>query len=222
MAHPVPGYKITTGYKKPGRLWAAGYHTGVDLAAPTGTKVYSTTDGTVKHVGWGGWGRAYGVHVIVQDSSGYRHGYMHLSATSVRVGQRVRAGTQVGRIGVTGNTTGPHLHLETRRSPYRYNNKIVNPELFFGATAGLEATTKTYLSRLKYGQRNSDSVKELQRALNKQYPDANIPVTGNYLSQTDKWVRKHQKDIKTKPDKKRKSFVGPVQAKALKLKNVVR
>lgn len=207
MAHPIPGRRVTTAYKKPGS-WAAGYHTGIDIAAPMSTKVYSVTSGKVVHVGWGGWGRAYGVQVIIDDGHGRRFDYCHLSRTAVRVNQRVSAGEYIGRVGSTGNSTGPHLHLEGRTYPYKYNNKIFNPEAFFNA-GGIN------LSNLKYGKRHSD-VKALQKALNSK-AGANLPVTGYYGPMTDTAVRKHQKDMGMNPDPPRKSYVGPRQAKALGL-----
>lgn len=225
MAHPLPGYRITTAYKRPGG-WSAGYHTGVDLAAPSGTPIRSMTSGTVEHVGWGGWGQAYGAHVIIRHGS-YKSGYMHMSATSVHRGQSVSAGQVIGRVGTTGNSTGPHLHLETRTSPYGYNNRIVNPEQFFGGGGGGGGSApKTYMSKLELGQRNSDSVKNLQRALKKAFPHApaakRLPVTGYYGPQTAFLVFKYKvKRMGQKRDKANRNKVGGAMAKKLKLPSIV-
>ena len=223
MAHPLPGYRVTTGYKRPGRLWAVGYHTGVDLAAPTGTAIHSMTDGKVIHVGWGGWGRAYGAHVIIAHGR-YQTGYMHMSATSVRNGQSVRAGQTIGRVGTTGNSTGPHVHIDSRISPFGYNNTIVNPEQFFGSKP--PARPKTYMSKLKRGQRNSDSVKHLQRALKKAFPRSpaakRLPVTGYYGKQTAFLVFKFKvKRMDQKRNKANGDKVGPLMAKKLDLPGIV-
>jgi hypothetical protein len=118
--NPVPGYKITTPFGKPGS-WAAGYHTGDDYASPTGTKVVATRAGVVKAKSWSYWGSAYGLHVVI-ETNGVRHLYAHLSAASVSVGQTVAKGQKVGAVGSTGNSTGPHLHYEERVSPYGYSN----------------------------------------------------------------------------------------------------
>lgn len=123
--NPVPGYSITTPFGKPGG-WAAGYHTGDDYAAPSGTKVVATRGGVVKSAGWSAWGSAYGLHVVI-ETNGVRHGYAHLSAAKVSVGQSVARGQQVGNVGSTGNSTGPHLHYEERVSPFGYSNHR-NPE----------------------------------------------------------------------------------------------
>jgi murein DD-endopeptidase MepM/ murein hydrolase activator NlpD len=86
-------------------------HTGVDLAAATGTAVYSATSGTVR-VGFdpGGAGR----YVVVSVDGHARVFYCHLSTVAVANGELVSAGKAVGAIGQTGLATGPHLHLEVQ------------------------------------------------------------------------------------------------------------
>jgi murein DD-endopeptidase MepM/ murein hydrolase activator NlpD len=208
MAQPIRNDTISVRYKRPGN-WIAGYHTGVDIGSPYGTRVYATKSGRVKHVGWGGWGRAYGAHIIIQDRTGKRHGYMHLSRTAVRVGQWVKENDYIGRVGSTGNSTGPHLHYEVRKWPWRYNNRIDNPEKYF--------SKPVYLSKLHFGQRNSRSVKALKKALRQRYPNSGLTKSGNYTKSVDRWVRKHQKDMGMKVDDKYDSNVGPYQAKLLGL-----
>jgi hypothetical protein len=86
------------------------FHAGVDFPAPKGAPVDAAGAGRVvfasPHVG--GWGTL----VVVAHSSGVRTRYAHLSRIDVRVGQRVSTGTVVGRVGSTGESTGPHLHFE--------------------------------------------------------------------------------------------------------------
>ncbi len=86
-------------------------HTGVDLAAPTGTAVYSATPGTVR-VGFDPNGA--GRYVVVTADAHARIFYCHLSAVTVATGEVVSAGKVVGAIGQTGLATGPHLHLEVQ------------------------------------------------------------------------------------------------------------
>ncbi len=100
-------------------------HKGTDYAADTGTRIYSTADGTVTRAGW--WG-GYGQMVEVRHVNGYRTRYAHLSfvAKGISPGLKVRQGQLVGHVGVTGLATGPHLHYELRRNgkaidPYRVN-----------------------------------------------------------------------------------------------------
>lgn len=120
--NPVPGYKITTPFGKPGN-WAAGFHTGDDFACPIGSRVISTWTGKVISANWGA---AYGTHVVVQ-CSGFQMAFCHLSKKSVKVGQTVKPGSLIGYSGNTGRTTGPHMHHEQRTSPYRYNNHVRKP-----------------------------------------------------------------------------------------------
>jgi murein DD-endopeptidase MepM/ murein hydrolase activator NlpD len=103
-------YRVTAEFGQSGSLWSND-HTGVDLAAPSGTAVRSVAAGTVTHVGDAG---AYGLRVEVIHAEGTESSYSHLSRTDVVVGQVVQQGAVVGAVGSTGNSTGPHLHLELR------------------------------------------------------------------------------------------------------------
>ncbi|CAA9229193.1 MAG: Membrane proteins related to metalloendopeptidases [uncultured Acidimicrobiales bacterium] len=86
-------------------------HAGMDLAAPTGTPIRAAAPGVVVTAGWlGGYGNA----VVVDHAGGLSTLYAHQSALAVTVGQVVAAGDVVGRVGSTGNSTGPHLHFEVR------------------------------------------------------------------------------------------------------------
>lgn len=130
MANPVPGKKITTPYGKPGRLWKTGYHVGADYAAPTGTPILAVKDGKVLEAKNGtSWGAAYGISVVIDHGNGIRAIYAHMSKALVKAGEVVKEGQKIGEVGSTGNSTGPHLHLETRIAPWRYNNKDVNPDV---------------------------------------------------------------------------------------------
>jgi murein DD-endopeptidase MepM/ murein hydrolase activator NlpD len=89
------------------------YHTGVDLGSPMGTPIVAAQDGTVTTAIMGGWNTGYGNYVVIQGANGYSTLYAHMEAENVSTGQTVSAGkTVVGWIGVTGNSTGPHLHFE--------------------------------------------------------------------------------------------------------------
>lgn len=134
MVQPIPGADVTCDFGVPGS-WQAGYHTGRDYRARTALPVRATAGGRVVFAGQGagGWGAAYGVHVIV-DSQGVRHLYAHLSATNVRIGDVVRRAQQVGVSGNTGNTSGPHLHYEERVHPYAYGDHR-SPRLDLQSTA---------------------------------------------------------------------------------------
>ena len=86
-------------------------HTGVDLAAPEGTAVHAATSGTA-HIGYDAQGA--GLYVVVTADSHVRELYCHLSTAVVANGDAVTTGEVIGAIGVTGLTTGAHLHFEVQ------------------------------------------------------------------------------------------------------------
>ena len=114
VAPVAANYRLGTAWGTPGSLWASGHHTGQDFVVPTGTSVKAVAAGTVVTSGWGG---AYGYQVVIRHADGMYTQYAHLSSLTIRAGQTVRAGQQLGRSGSTGNTTGPHLHFEVRTGP---------------------------------------------------------------------------------------------------------
>ncbi|MEV0317654.1 M23 family metallopeptidase [Streptomyces sp. NPDC050658] len=106
---PLASYTLTSTFGQPGSMWSSGYHTGLDFAAPTGTPLKAIHTGTIKEAGWAG---AYGYRTILELEDGTEIWYNHQSSMSVSVGQKVTTGDTIGRVGATGNVTGPHLHLE--------------------------------------------------------------------------------------------------------------
>jgi murein DD-endopeptidase MepM/ murein hydrolase activator NlpD len=86
-------------------------HTGLDFQGDTGDVVRATANGTVTAAGWSG---GYGKVVDVDHGNGFTTRYGHLSSIDVQVGQSVKIGQGIGRLGSTGRSTGPHLHYETR------------------------------------------------------------------------------------------------------------
>lgn len=105
---PVEGYEITGTFGSSGSMWSS-THTGLDFAAGEGTPIDAVSGGTVQSVEYDG---AYGNKTVVELDDGTEVWYCHQSATSVEPGQEVEAGDEIGSVGSTGNTTGPHLHLE--------------------------------------------------------------------------------------------------------------
>ncbi len=95
------------------------YHSGVDFACPKGTSIYSALDGKVTATGFN---NTYGNYVIVTHHSGYKSLYGHMSEILAVRGQWVTTNTRIGRVGSTGLSTGPHLHLTIFK-----NGKQVNP-----------------------------------------------------------------------------------------------
>lgn len=101
---PVANYRISSHF--------GGYrgHGGIDLAGPYGQPVRAVHSGTVTFTGWDG---SYGNKVVVSHADGTETWYAHLASISVGLGP-VSTGAQLGTLGSTGNSTGPHLHLEVR------------------------------------------------------------------------------------------------------------
>lgn len=101
-------------------------HRGIDLGAPTGTPVGAAKAGTVIFAGWqGGYGRL----LLLRHDDGIVTAYAHLSSFAVGEGQQVRQGQTVGAIGTSGNSTGPHLHLE-----FRIGGQAQNPRQFLSGS----------------------------------------------------------------------------------------
>ena len=114
---PVHVISLSARFGDRGAHWAS-RHTGLDFRAPRGTSALAVHDGVVIKLAWN---KAYGRMVILQVSRGVTVWYCHLDSVSVRLGP-VHAGQRVGRVGMSGNTTGPHLHLEVR-----VNGRPTNP-----------------------------------------------------------------------------------------------
>jgi murein DD-endopeptidase MepM/ murein hydrolase activator NlpD len=103
-------YHLTSRFGQCSGLWSH-CHTGLDFAAPTGTPIHAVAAGTITEMGSAG---AYGNRTIETLGDGTVLWYCHQSAFAARVGQKVAAGQQIGAVGATGNTTGPHVHVEVR------------------------------------------------------------------------------------------------------------
>jgi murein DD-endopeptidase MepM/ murein hydrolase activator NlpD len=104
-------------------------HTGIDFRGSYGERIHATAAGTVTSAGWSG---GYGQMVEVDHGNGLATRYGHLSEIDVKVGQSIRIGQVVGRLGSTGRSTGPHLHYETR-----VDGEAVDPQKFLKAGATL-------------------------------------------------------------------------------------
>jgi murein DD-endopeptidase MepM/ murein hydrolase activator NlpD len=107
----------------------AAMHTGIDFRGEFGEPIHATANGTVTNAGWSG---GYGNMVEIDHGNGLATRYGHLSAIDVQIGQRIRTGQVIGRLGSTGRSTGPHLHYETR-----INGEAVDPDKFLIAGAKL-------------------------------------------------------------------------------------
>jgi murein DD-endopeptidase MepM/ murein hydrolase activator NlpD len=108
---PTGSRTITSdfGYRKDpfGGFYA--FHTGLDISGSLGLPIVAAADGTVTVSGWDG---GYGISVVISHGNGISTRYGHLSATEVEVGQSVKKGQTIARMGSTGRSTGTHLHYE--------------------------------------------------------------------------------------------------------------
>ena len=241
MTYPLhpPYNKVTTRYGVRGRSWGCGkdtsgrgVHTGVDLAAPKGTPIYAPCDGQIRHRNYGA---AFGNHQFaISPDAGqeFAKGEIFFAHTATRMadGAHVKMGQQIAAVGVEGNTTGPHLHME-----YHPNTKgqwncnahgDPQPVLEYGKssavakpTNGPFTTKDVYRSKCGYGEpsngdTSSDSVKELQERLNRAglTGGQKLVTSGRYDELTDRMVRLWQEQVaKDKPDAPRRSYLGPKQ-----------
>lgn len=128
---PVDSYTITSWFGDSGELWSSGRHTGLDFAAAKGTPVRAVHGGTVTKVTSGG---PLGNHTELRLADGTVLTFNHQATVSVKPGQTVRAGDVIGTVGATGNTTGPHLHLEVHLP----DGTVIDPEKWL-ASEGLTA-----------------------------------------------------------------------------------
>ena len=113
--YPLASYTISSYF---GMRWGT-LHTGVDLAAPMGSKIYASDGGTVTFAGWKG---SYGYLVIINHGGLFETYYAHCSKILVSVGENVYQGQNIALVGSTGYSTGPHCHFEVR-----YNGTPNNP-----------------------------------------------------------------------------------------------
>jgi murein DD-endopeptidase MepM/ murein hydrolase activator NlpD len=89
------------------------FHGGLDLAAPMGTDVYAAGEGTVIECGENA---VYGKFVLIRHDDVWTSLYGHLSAIGVKQGEKIDRGKTLGKVGSTGQSTGPHLHFELRQN----------------------------------------------------------------------------------------------------------
>lgn len=112
------GYRIDPIYK------TVKLHAGLDFAAPQGTPIYATANGTVTVAG--NTGNGYGNHVVINHGYGYETLYGHMVRVKARAGQQVKRGEVIGYVGSTGKSTGPHCHYEVHK-----NGQKIDPVYFF-------------------------------------------------------------------------------------------
>lgn len=126
MKWPLDSHFITQRYGNRNKRYRKGYHTGVDIAAGIGSKLYAAHSGIA---GFVGWNNGYGNEVRIIANTRFLSSYHHLSRFNVRVGQKITEGQVIGFSGNTGMSTGPHLHFEIR-----VDGKDVDPMPYLNGT----------------------------------------------------------------------------------------
>ncbi|MFG2194783.1 M23 family metallopeptidase [Streptomyces sp. NPDC048639] len=129
---PVDQYTKGSTFGLGGSMWS-NKHSGQDLVVPTGTPVKAAHGGTIVEAGWGG---SYGNNIVIKHGDRTYTQYGHLSQLGVSPGQTVKTGQVIGKSGSTGNSTGPHLHFETRTAPV-YGHAIEPLKFMRGHGVGL-------------------------------------------------------------------------------------
>ena len=123
---PLESARVSSGYGMRKRA----RHNGIDLAAPTGTPIYATADGTIERANWFS---SYGNYIQIDHGNAIETRFGHLSRIVVSDGQKVHKGDLIGYVGSTGRSTGPHLHYEVRIA-----GKPVDPRPFMVETEAQE------------------------------------------------------------------------------------
>lgn len=117
-------FSSSFGYRPDPFIGSYRMHTGIDLSGPVGEPIYATGNGRVVEIGHDFYG--YGNFVLIDHGFGYKTRYAHLKMSMVMVGKPIRRGEQIGLMGNTGRSRGPHLHYEVI-----YRNRPVNPVNYF-------------------------------------------------------------------------------------------
>ena len=103
-------YRISAGFGMAGSLWSSN-HTGLDMSAPSGTPILAVANGVITETGYDG---SYGNKTVQRLEDGTEIWYCHQTSFAVSPGDTVTGGQNIGSVGSTGNSTGPHLHVEVR------------------------------------------------------------------------------------------------------------
>jgi murein DD-endopeptidase MepM/ murein hydrolase activator NlpD len=130
---PMRNFRITSGYgpRRNPVTGIQGNHGGVDLAAPMGTDVFAAAEGIVTEIGED---TIYGKYIIIKHGGNWASLYGHLSRVETALRQEVQSASLIGKVGSTGQSTGPHLHFELRhngqtRDPGKYLFQWESPEV---------------------------------------------------------------------------------------------
>jgi murein DD-endopeptidase MepM/ murein hydrolase activator NlpD len=151
LAHVIPRVTSPFGYRKDPVFGDRRNHEGIDFGGRVGEVVFATGNGKVIDVSRSFAKTGYGNMVLVDHGFGYKTRYAHLHAITVKKGDVVRRGQQVGTLGNTGKSSGPHLHYEVL-----IRDKHVNPVNFFAN----DIESEDFSSIMHLGETGADMAKE--------------------------------------------------------------
>lgn len=142
-------------------------HGGLDIGASMGSNVYAALGGTITSSGWNG---GYGNAITIDHGNGLSTLYGHMSQLIAGVGQMVAPGQVIGLVGSTGNSTGPHLHFETRM-----NGERMDPASFFGFSVGSRNVPQDMIAWVHKHEAiiPADEMEKLKRLTNPRAPYRN-------------------------------------------------
>jgi len=148
--------RISSNYGQRG----AEFHRGVDIASPLGSRLDAPVSGKVIKAGdakANGMSWTYGNLVVVQDDSGVKHIMAHMDKVVAKIGDYVQAGTQIGTVGSTGNSTGPHVHYEQNTA----NGKLIDPTSYVNQVRSgkVSVSPSSGVSTVDNGQQAIDQAK---------------------------------------------------------------
>jgi|GEM_PF-1827267 len=150
--------RISSNYGQRG----AEFHRGVDIASPLGSRLDAPVSGKVIKAGdakANGMSWTYGNLVVVQDDSGVKHIMAHMDKVVAKIGDYVQAGTQIGTVGSTGNSSGPHVHYEQNTA----NGKLIDPTSYVNQVRSgkvqVKSTSSGGASTVDTGQQAIDQAK---------------------------------------------------------------
>lgn len=140
------GAVITTAFRQKGNMWKSGWHNGIDIACPSSTPIYAAGDGEVFNTDSASTNPdGFGNRCVIIHPDGKATVYAHMiSKAIVKVGDKVQKGQLVGRVGSTGKSTGPHLHITL------INNFMNNPNIYYKGDL-LDPVVVFGLGSLKWG-----------------------------------------------------------------------
>jgi len=195
LAWPLPGYETLSSYfghrSSPGGVGSTD-HQGIDVPAPYGTPIIAVKEGTVELASHHG---GYGNCVIIDHENGYKSLYGHMTAITCNVGDKVKPGDIIGKVGSTGWSTGSHLHFGLMKE-----GEFIDPEPFFTGKENIKAGEEVSenIQGLKENEKDAEE-KDLAKEIKKKEPVKETKQTTTKAPTTTKPTTQATTPPETKP-----------------------